>query len=292
MQRVRHFFAPIHNALTPRAHFVIKRLVHNYTDLALWSFKSKLNREITLMEWRSEGHPLLELAGFPEMQRSAWSGLERLGYEMVRKYRPKVIVELITRLGLSACAMGLALRDVGAGGKLYAVCGWAGDAYVFRTHTDYVYRTFLERRNQLGLDDVIIPLRMTVDEARHQVPGQIDLLHIDGLRTWEAVNHDFESYRPLVRSEGIVLFHDVNTFSLEMRRFWNTISVRYASHLVPYSNGLGIIRVCCAPPQREQAIKGSALRSTVRAETTHKQICPPRYRSHPQQTGLPITRAG
>jgi hypothetical protein len=28
-----------------------------------------------------------------------------------------------------------------------------------------------------------------------------------------------------------------------MRRFWKEVSSRYTSHLIPYSNGLGIIRI-------------------------------------------------
>jgi predicted O-methyltransferase YrrM len=106
-----------------------------------------------------------------------------------------------------------------------------------------VYRTFLSRRAHLGLDSVIVPLRMTFDEARYKVPDQIDLLHIDGLHTWEAVNHDFEMYGPLVRPGGLVLFHDVNADFEGMRRFWRMVSGRYVNHMVPYSSGLGIIRV-------------------------------------------------
>ena len=66
---------------------------------------------------------------------------------------------------------------------------------------------------------------------------------MDGLHTWEAVTHDFETFRPLLRRGGLVLFHDVNTHFKELRRFWRGISRRYENHLIPYSHGLGIIRV-------------------------------------------------
>jgi predicted O-methyltransferase YrrM len=243
MHRVKKLLRPAFHLLPPRVRFVAKRLVYNYSDLALWTFKNPLDREITRMEWRTERRPIAELQGFPELGKSAWRGLESLGYEMVRQYRPKVVVELGTYVGLSALAMGLALHHLGEGGKLYAVDTWEGDKHVAYSHGESIYRTFLERRAQLGLDEVIVPLRMTFDEAREQVPAPIDLLHIDGLHTWEAVNHDFDSYRPLVRPDGIVLFHDVNTFYMDMRRFWSIVSVRYTSHMVPYSHGLGILRV-------------------------------------------------
>ena len=157
-------------------------------------------------------------------------------------YRPKVVVELGTDMGLSALAMGLALRDLNEGGKLFAVDTWQGDDYSGRYRAD-VYRTFLERRARLGLDAVIVPMRMTFDEARDKVPDKIDLLHVDRLHTWDAVNHDFGTYRPLVRSGGLVLFHNVNTGYEDMRRFRKEISGRYMSNIIPYSNGLGIVRV-------------------------------------------------
>ena len=59
-----------------------------------------------------------------------------------------------------------------------------------------MYSTFLSRREQLGLGSTIVPLKMYFDDARDQVATPIDLLHIDGLHTWEAVNHDLQTFGP------------------------------------------------------------------------------------------------
>ncbi len=206
-----------------------------------WPFRTPLYRDIMRCESRKTDATVRELKGFEELEESAWSGLETLAYQMVKRFRPKVIVELGTHMGLSALAMGLALRDLGEGGKLYAVDCWEGDPQA-GFYGDEVYRTFLGRIEQLKLGSIILPLKMYFDEALNHVEKPIDLLHIDGLHTWEAVNHDFDTFGPLVRPGGLVIFHDVNSAWADLRRFWEGMEQTHDVHTIPYSNGLGILR--------------------------------------------------
>lgn len=46
-------------------------------------------------------------------------------------------------------------------------------------------------------------------------PRDIDFLFIDGDHHYEAVKKDFELYSPLVRSGGIIGFHDINSRDIE-----------------------------------------------------------------------------
>lgn len=173
---------------------------------------------------------------------SAWAGLGTIGYEIVRHFKPRRCVELGSFGGFSTCAMGLALRDLRLGGIIAAVDTWEGDADTKRYGSE-VYEAFLSARRELGLEQVIQPMRMTFQEASRLIEPGIDLLHIDALHRFRAVRRDFRLFRPLLAPNALVLFHDVNTVFRGMRLFWRLISARYPSCLIPYSQGLGIIRV-------------------------------------------------
>jgi hypothetical protein len=207
-----------------------------------WPMKTPLGSEIMRLEWSKSHDGLRALKRFPELYTSsAWGGLETLGYEIIGHFRPKVVVELGTHVGLSALAMGLALRRLGDGAKLYAVDCWEGDDHT-GAYGQEIYDTFVKRVNELELESTIVPLKMYFDDARDKVATPIDLLHIDGLHTLDAVKHDWETFGPLVRPGGLVMFHDVNTKFSDLRKFWSGLAPLYDSHLVPYSHGLGIIR--------------------------------------------------
>jgi Methyltransferase domain len=173
---------------------------------------------------------------------SAWNGLGTIAYEIVTHFRPQKIVELGSHKGFSTFAMGLALRDLKLGGKIYAVDTWKGDEHA-GFYEEEVYQNFLADRQKLGLDDTVFPMRMTFAEASKKITPPIDLLHVDGLHTFKAVTSDFKDFRNLLAPGGIVLFHDVYTTFRQMRLFWALISSRYPSYRIPYSHGLGIIQV-------------------------------------------------
>jgi predicted O-methyltransferase YrrM len=68
-------------------------------------------------------------------------------------------------------------------------------------------------------------------ETKRLLSGrQIDLLFIDGDHTYEGVKKDWEMYSPLVRSGGLIVFHDVagNYGETQVKAFWDTIKTSYA----------------------------------------------------------------
>jgi predicted O-methyltransferase YrrM len=211
-------------------------LAGRHRDLAL---QTEIDR-LAALDSAAALRPLEEIQDNTSNIATTWRGLGSVGYQIVRQFRPRVAVELGSFGGFSTCALGLALRDHVPGGRLYAVDTWQGDAHA-GNYAGEVLNQFTRFRQTLGLEEVIVPLRMTFEEAVRHVPRGIELLHIDGLHSWRAVSRDFRTYRPLLAPKALVLFHDVNAHFLGMRLFWLLASRRYQTALVPFSCGLGVL---------------------------------------------------
>ena len=72
----------------------------------------------------------------------------------------------------------------------------------------------------------------------------VELLHIDGLHTYEAVKEDYETWRPKLATCGVIMFHDTNEYQTDFGVWQFFDEVRHeapASFQFRHGHGLGVM---------------------------------------------------
>ncbi|MCD7099173.1 class I SAM-dependent methyltransferase [Stenotrophomonas sp. MMGLT7] len=187
-------------------------------------------------------HAMFMLPEF--LESSGWLEHVPFAFWIIQAHRPRSLVELGTHRGISYFAFCQAAKLLGVPVHCRAVDTWEGDSQAGYYAQD-IYRSVVER-NERHYADFSTLLRMTFDQALDEVPdGTVDLLHIDGLHTYEAVAHDFTTWLPKMSERGVVLFHDTNvhTEGFGVQRFFAPLRERYPSFEFQHGNGLGVIAV-------------------------------------------------
>jgi hypothetical protein len=173
---------------------------------------------------------------------SSWWQHVPFGHWIVCTARPRVLVELGTHAGVSYSAFCQAVSRSGLDTRCYAVDTWRGDPHA-EYYSEEVFEEFscFHEERYAAFSTL---LRTTFDEAiNHFADGTVDLLHIDGCHTYEAVRHDFESWRPKLSKRAIVLFHDTNEHKSDFGvwRFWAELCECFPHFEFLHGHGLGVL---------------------------------------------------
>lgn len=173
---------------------------------------------------------------------SGWWGHVPFAGWLVEALRPRVLVELGTHHGVSYAAFCEAVRSGQLPTRCYAVDSWAGDAHAgffdpavyqdVKAFNDAHYAAFSEL------------IRTDFDAAvGHFADGSIDLLHIDGFHTYEAVRHDYETWRSRLSARSVVVFHDTNVRrdDFGVHRFFAELAAEFPHFEFLHGNGLGLL---------------------------------------------------
>ena len=175
---------------------------------------------------------------------SAWLGHVPFAVWLVEAMRPASFVELGAHFGHSYFAVCSAVLANRLPTRCYAVDTWEGDTHAGH-YGEEIYAE-VNQRNRTHYGGFSRLLRMRFDEAvGHFADGSIDLLHIDGWHTYEAVRNDYETWRGKLSDRGIVLFHDINVRDRDFGvwKFWDEVRLTHPSFEFQHSHGLGVLLV-------------------------------------------------
>jgi len=191
---------------------------------------------------------LLDTVGFRPLSikaPSGWLGHIRFANWIIRVLEPKIFVELGTHSGNSYFAFCQSVKEFNIPTKCYAVDTWEGDEHsgVYSNDVfEYVHSHNIENYAQFSK-----LLRMRFDDAvNYFTDKSVDLLHIDGLHTYEAVKHDFETWLPKLSECAVVIIHDTNIRErgFGVWQLWEELKKRYPNNIeFLHSNGLGVLQV-------------------------------------------------
>jgi hypothetical protein len=182
---------------------------------------------------------------FPLWQaETAWAEHVPLAMFLISAMRPEVFVELGAFRGFSYCVFCQAIKSLKIETRAFAVDTWEGDDHAgkleagvlaeLRAHHDPLYADF-SRLVQSTFDDAL----------KHFADRSVDLLHVDGFHTFEAVQHDFQTWLPKMSEKGIVLFHDTNVRErgFGVWKFWANVKEKYPHFEFLHGYGLGVLAV-------------------------------------------------
>jgi hypothetical protein len=191
---------------------------------------------------------LIEVASFEPYRitpPNSWCGHLPFSAWLIQVLAPKMLVELGTYSGNSYLSFCQSIAHYGLDCKCFAVDTWEGDEHTGQYGQEIFNRLYVH--NEQYYSNFSRLLRMTFDEAlEYFSDGSIELLHIDGLHTYEAVRHDFETWLPKLAPGAVVILHDINVRErgFGVWRLWEELKAQYPAHLeFSHSHGLGILQM-------------------------------------------------
>ena len=201
------------------------------------------------------------------LAQSAWLEHIPFAFWIVRALKPSSLVELGTHWGVSYGAFCQAVDNLALDARCYAVDTWLGDDHSGAYGEDVF--SAVNAINETRWKRFSTLLRMTFTDARQYFSaGDIDLLHIDGLHTYEAAAADFDCWRDTLSDRGVVIFHDTNVRerNFGIWRLWKELKNDHPHFEFIHGHGLGVLGIGDKLPDPLLGLFASSENPVARAE--------------------------
>jgi chromosome segregation ATPase/cephalosporin hydroxylase len=175
---------------------------------------------------------------------SAWHEHIPFAFWIMQAHRPRVVVELGVHYGVSYFAFCQAACRLGLDTSCYGIDTFKGDVHS-GIYDGSVFEQ-VKKHNDSQYSGFSSILRSTFDEAlSHFENGSVDLLHIDGMHTLDAVRADFEAWFQKLSPRGVVLMHDTNVRErgFGVAKMFQDLTSRYPNFEFIHGHGLGVLGI-------------------------------------------------
>lgn len=174
----------------------------------------------------------------------AWHGHIVFAQWLMQVVKPKVFVELGTHNGDSYFSFCQTVKKNNLPTECHAVDTWIGE-----DQSGFYGEEVFQSVNKYNKDNYVsfsTLHRCLFDEARELFDdSSIDVLHIDGFHSYEAVSHDFYSWLPKLNNNAVVLFHDTNEYKegFGVHKLWQELVNKFSGKTFSFlhAHGLGVL---------------------------------------------------
>ncbi|MBA8783258.1 MULTISPECIES: class I SAM-dependent methyltransferase [Aeromonas] len=178
------------------------------------------------------------------LAHSEWLEHIPFAFWLVDALQPRKIVEIGTNDGSSYFSFCQAVANLELDTQCFSINTWSGAEHSSENYEDaYSQVSIHNKENYFSFSTL---MRSIPEQAlEHFEEGSIDLLHIDGLHTLDAVRQTFENWLPKLSPSAVVIMHDTNirTRGFGVFRFFNELKAIYPHFEFAHGNGLGVIGV-------------------------------------------------
>lgn len=197
--------------------------------------------------------------------QSTWLEHIPFCFWLTSELKPNFFVELGTYYGSSYFSVCQMIEQHQLTTRCFAIDTWKGDEQS-GFYEDEVYNS-VNSYNQKKYSHFSTLIRSSFEQALPYFENNsIDMLHIDGYHTYEEVKNDFESWKPRLTQNAIVLFHDINVKEREFGvcKLWQELTPHYLNFEFLHGCGLGILALGSSYPEKIKALFNPGLPPNVK----------------------------